>query len=412
MAALRTASPRPHARPRRGLAIAAFVGLLGLSLPSAAQDRAEEPSLDETRRAQLERLRAEMTAQLHLQANDLLDELVFAWREAPPFATPTAVVLADVIAPLGFGSGLEALLENHLAQLLLKNPETNVQLSHCPPCGALLVHSDAQGTVISRAVDQPEALARLRGESGAEHALFLDFEAEGTALVLRARVTKLEPRLPIVYARTLSTKTQGGALLRSPSPLLSSAEARDQYLAVLEQRGPFTIPVRLSLATFAPSNDGQFQISLPVPWLSVGVEYAITSARAWTGSLSIGGTFIPTVQTGAIVQARVARLLTGTEMSLTHPNLYGFVGTGLAVLTGSTAEILNDTPAGDLGPLASWLSLQLGLELRVSRRIGAAVYVESMPTLWNHDFVGNFLNDGPLGFLQVNSVGVEATFAF
>lgn len=394
---------------RHALLIAALVGL---ALPAAAQDRAQEPTLDEARRAQLERLRAEMTTQLHLQANDLLDELVFAWLEAPPFATPTAVVLADVVAPLGFGSGFEALMENHLAQLLLKNPETNLQLAHCPPCGALLVHSDAKGTVISRGVDQPEALERLRGEAGAEHALFLDFEAEGTALVLRARVTKLEPRLPIVYARSLSTRTQGGALLRSPSRLVSAAEARDEYLAVLEQRGPFTVPVRLSLATFAPSNDGQFAIPLPVPWLQVGVEYAISSARAWTGSLSIGGTFIPTVQAGAMVQARVARLLTGSEISLTHPNLYGFVGTGLALLTGDTAELLNDTPAGDLGPLASYLSLQAGLELRVSRRVGAAVYVESMPTLWSHDFVGNFLHNGPLGFLQVNSVGVEATFAF
>lgn len=385
---------------------------LVLALPATAQERAADPTPEETRRAQLERLRAEMTKQIHLQANDLVDELVFGWRSSPPFEGPTAVVLADVIAPLSYGSGFESLVENHLARVLLANPETNVQLAHCPSCTALVVHSDATGTVISRGVDQPDALARLRGDSGAAHALFLDFEAEGTALVLRARVTKLEGALPIVHARTLSTRTQGAALLRSSSPLVSSEEAREEYLAVLEQRGPFTVPVRLALHTFAPSNDGSFQIPLPVPWVHVGVEYAIDSARAWTGGLSLGGTFIPTVQAGALVQARVARLLTGSEISLTHPNLYGFVGVGLAVLQGDTASILNDTPAGDLGPVASYFSLQTGLELRVSRRIGASFFVESMPTLWQHDFVGNYLNDGPLGFIQLNSVGVEATFAF
>jgi hypothetical protein len=385
---------------------------LACGLPAAAQDRAADPTLQEARRAQLERLRAELTAQIHLQANDLVDELVFSWLSSPPFATPTPVVLADVIAPLSYGSGLLALLENHLAQVLLKNPGTNVQLAHCPPCTALVVHSDATGTVIGRGVDQPGALAKLRGASGAGHALFLDFEAEGSALVLRARVTKLEDALPIVYARTLSTRTQSAALLRSPGRLVSAEEARDEYLAILEQRGPFTIPVRLALTVFAPSNDGNLEIPLPIPWLHIGVEYAISSARAWTGSLTLGGTYIPTVQAGAIVQARAARLLTGSEVSLTHPNVYGFVGVGLAVLQGNTASLLNTTPTGDLGPIASYLSLQTGLEVRVSRRIGATFYVESIPTLWAHDFVGNYLANGPFGFIQLNSIGAEATFAF
>lgn len=389
-----------------------LVVALVVALPVAAQDRASDPTLEETRKAQLERLRAEATRQIHLQANDLVDELVFGWLTSPPFESPTAVVLADVVAPLSYGSGFEGLVENHLAQLLLKNPGTNVRLAHCPPCTALVVHSDASGTVISRGVDQPAALELLRGDSGAEHALFLDFEAEGTALVLRARVTRLEDTLPIVHARTLSTRTQNAALLRSSSRLVSSEEAREEYLSILEQQGPLTVPVRLSLHTFAPSNDGQFEIPLPVPWVQVGVEYAIGTARAWTGSLSVGGTFIPTVQAGALVQARVARLLTGSEISFTHPNVYGFVGVGLAVLQGDTASLLNDTPTEDLGPVASYLSLQTGIELRVSRRIGAAFFVESMPTLWQHDFVGNYLYDGPLGFIQVNSVGVEATFAF
>ena len=111
----------------------------------------------------------------------------------------------------------------------MKNPGANVQLSHCPSCHALVVRSDAKGTIMSRGVDQPEALQRLRGAVGATHALFLDFEAEGTALVLRARITKLTDTLPIVYARTLTTRTTSAALLRSPTRLVSAEEAREDY---------------------------------------------------------------------------------------------------------------------------------------------------------------------------------------
>ncbi len=396
-------------------ALGPLLATVVVASPLHAQDRAADATPDEARRAQMEQLRAERTNQIHLQANDLVDELVFSWLSAPPFASPTAVVVADVIAPMSYGSGFEALVENHLSTVVLKNPGSNVQLAHCPACTALVVHSDATGTILGRGVDQPNALAKLRGTSGAEHALFLDFEAEGTALVLRARVTKLVEGLPIVYARTLSTRTQSAALLRSSSRLVSSEEARAEYLAILEQRGPFSVPVRFALTTFAPAPDAALQVPIPIPWIQVGVEYAITSARAWMGSLTIGGTFIPTLQAGGMVQVRASRLLTGAEMSLTHPNLYGFVGAGIAVLQGQTATLLgaqSPTAPDQFGPITSYLSLQTGLELRVSRRIGATFFVESLPTLYGTDTVGNYLDNGPLEWIPVHSIGVEASFAF
>lgn len=387
--------------------------LLAAVSAARAQDATDQATSDQTHRAQLERLRAEIANQIQLQACDLIDELVFGWLESPPFANRTPVVVADVVAPVGYGSGLEALIENHLAQLLVQNPDTNVQLAHCPACNAVVVHSDATGTVIARGVDQPDALERLRGRSGAEHALFLDFEAEGTALVLRARMTALVHALPIVYAKTLSTQTSSAPMLRSSSHLVSADQARREYLAILEQRGPIKVPVRLALGVFAPSEDAMLEVPVPIPWLQVGAELAITSARAWTGSLTAGITFIPDVMAGAMLQARVSRLLTGAAYSLTYPNLYGFGGLAMSVIQGPTAGLLapSDNPSltDQMGPIVIYPSLQAGLEVRISDRIGAAVFAETMPTLMNAPNVGSYLD---LMGIQIHNLGAEATFAF
>jgi hypothetical protein len=398
------------------------VGILSALVCGAvlAQEQGSDASPEEIRNAQVERLRAEMTNTIYLQANDLVDELVFGWKGAPPFSTMTLVVLADVVAPVGFGSGLEALIENHLASVLTSNNDTNVGLAHCPSCHAILVHSGKEGTIISKGIDQPLALKKLRGSSGAEHALFLDFEAEGTALVLRARITKLDENLPIVYARTLTTRTSSAALLRSGSKLLSAEETRAEYVSILEQRGPLTVPVRLAISAFAQSEDAALDVPIPVPWLQVGAEYAISSARAWTGSLVVGVTFLPTLQTGGMVQVRASRLLTGSSMSLTRPNLYGFVGGSLALLQGTTATLIpGPTPAEEntFGPVATYIGLQTGLEFRLSNRIGGAVFIETMPTMWDEsDNIGNHLEQLDWGFeygpIQVNSIGAEVTFAF
>lgn len=412
-------------RPRSKTTVAALVcAVFAVASSSArAQESGFEEPTEEQQKAAAEKLRAEITGQIQLRAYDLLDELVFGWMQAPPFGTPTPVVLADVVAPVGFGSGLEALIENHLAHLLIKNPQTNVVLAHCPACTSMVVHSDAAGTVIARGFDQPGALEKLRGTAGAEHALFLDFEAEGASLVLRARITKLTDTLPIVHAKTLSSHTSAAVLLREPTRLISADEARKEYVDILAQDGPLSIPVRFVLAGLAPGDNATLQTPTPIPWVQIGIEYAITSARAWTGSLMLGATYLPTLQTGGMVQARISRLLTGTELSLTHPNVYAFVGTSLALLQGQTASLLvpgeptDDPLARDLfGPVATVFGVQAGLEVRVSRRVGASIYVETLPTQWEAENVGNYLDQLDTGFewgiFEINSIGAEVTFVF
>ena len=258
-----------------------------------------------------------MASQIQLQAYDLLDELVFGWNQQPVFAVDTALVLADVSVPVGLGTGLQALIENHMVALLAKNPRTHVFLVHCPPCMSLVVHSGAKGTIISRGVDEPEALQKARTLSTSRHALFLDFEAEGSALVLRTRITNLEPALPIVYAKTLSTTTASPALLRSGAHLKSAADARQEYLEALERRGAYLVPIRMGVRTYAT---GREQIALPpFPWLQAGVEASLSQAQAWTGSLMLGVSWAPELHVGWFTQARISAAPVGVRQIADPP---------------------------------------------------------------------------------------------
>lgn len=402
---------------RPGLIHRTLCAVLAL-LPLSAL--AVDPATTDAQRAQVESLRAEIADQLQLQAYDLLDELVYGWTQRPPFPAPVPVVLADVSVPVGFGSGLQALIENHLAGLVIDNPRSHLILAHCPQCTAVVVHSGAQGTVVSRGVDQPEALAKSGGLAGARHALFLDFEAEGAALVLRARITSLEPTLPIVFARTLSTTTGTPALLRSSEKLKSAEEARQEYLEALQGRGSVTFPVRVGVRTYAPTNRLDAVVtSVPFVWLTAGVELGLTQARAWTAGLSAGVSWMPDQHTGYLVQGRVARLITGNTTSLTGPDLYLFLGAAILSIHGQSALVFGrtlPTTADVLGaatgvthPEATFAAFQLGLELRVKNRIAIGVFVEDDPALSSAPSIGRYLD---LGFIALHSFGAEVSFCF
>ncbi len=391
---------------------------LTLALLSSSSWAAADPRIAEAQRAQMEKLRAEVAGQIQLQAYDLLDELVHGWTQQPVFELETPVVLADVTVPVGFGSGLSALIENHFANLVVKNPRTRLTLAHCPQCTAVMVHSGAKGTIVSRGVDQPEALAAAGALSGARHAIFLDFEAEGSALVLRARLTSLEPALPIIHARTLSTATSSPALLRAGEQLKSAAEARQEYLDALQGRGIFTIPVRLAVRSYASSNASPVA-AVPFIWLQTGTELALTQARAWTGTFSVGVSWMPQLHTGFMVQARISRLLTGPVASLTQPNLYAFVGGSVLSIHGQGArvfrneipnleDLLSDIPALAVNPSATFAAFPIGLELRIGNRIGASVFLESAPALDTAPSIGTHLD--LLGLLKVHTLGAEVSF--
>ena len=396
-----------------------------LSTTTARGQGIESTSNDELRAARAEALRRQMGQELHLRAYDLLDELVYGWTQEAPFAVETPVIVGDVTVPFGFGSGLEALLENHLSSLVVKHPETRVRLSYCPGCAQLVVHSDRRGTVIARGIDQPGALADLGAfgkEAGATHALFIDVEAEGSALVLRATITTLDAQRSIVWVRTLSSSTSSGALLRAGDKLVSAEQARAEYVDALQQRGPVAIPVRLGLVQFSPpsADTGIGGIGMvPILWLQSGAEFAINHARDWTGSVVVGGTFVPQLYNGLMLEARVNRLLTGAAASLTQPNLYVFLGGSLSTLNGPAALVLRDdvpniadllaSATGTVVQTTTWPALGAGLDLRLGQRVGATVFVQSTPTLNGSPGVGRWLD---YGVLQVHTLGGEVTLWF
>ncbi len=372
--------------------------------------------IEEAQLAELDRVRTEVAGQVQLSAYELLDELVYGWKSEPVFPAPTPVVLAGVTVPVGLGTGMQALLENHLGALLLQNGDCNIQLVHCPSCNAVMVHSGPEGTVISRGIDNPELLEELGG-SGGMHALFVDVEAEGTWLVLRARLTELTPDLPITWSRTLSTSASTPALLRQPDDLKSAADAQQEYLDALHERGPLAFPVRLGIRSYAaPDEDGIGPA--PFIWLQSGAELGLNDARVWTASFLLGYSIIPQAYQGLMGQVRISRLLTGSYRSLTRPDLYGFVGASVMTVWGpATGSFQNDALdnedvvqqiRGD-DPRAIFGAFQVGLDLRVGNRVGMSGFFETMPSFWNSDNFGEYFDVVGIG---VQSFGIEVAFWF
>jgi hypothetical protein len=391
----------------------AWLVLFFVLAPFAA--RAADVQVQDAQEEELEEVRADVTAQIQLQAYDLLDELVYGWLQQPIFTVDTPVVLADVTVPVGFNSGLQALVENHFVSLITKNPRTHVQLSHCPQCMELVVHSGAKGTVVARGVDEPDALSAAGLASGAKHALFLDFEAEGNALVLRARVTALEPALPIKYAKTLSTTTANAALLRSGDKLKSAADARKEYLDILEGKGLLLVPIRIGVRAYQPGSSATVGTE-PFVWLEAGVEAALSQARAWTANIEAGLSWTPQLHVAWMAQGRVARLISGSVSSLTHPDLYFFLGAGVLSVYGRSALMFG----GQVPSISDVLSQQgqeanaivgfwhFGLELRVKNRMSVIGFLESAPVL-NSSNLGSFMD---LGAVKFHTLGFEVSFCF
>jgi hypothetical protein len=368
-----------------------------LGLFASATARADE-AVERAKRRELERARAEIGAELQLAAYDLVDELVLGWVEQPLFDKPTPVVLTELTVPVGLGTGLQSLVETHLTDVLLQNPETKLQLVHCPRCTSTVVHSGPEGTVVRRGHDDPALLAEL-GQNGNRHALFVDIEAEGSWLVLRARLTRLEPDLPVAWARTIATSSSTPALLREPRSLKSAAEARREYEDTLEGRGPITIPVRFTIRSYARPA-GQSIAAPPFLWIQSGAELATTEARAWVSSFVVGYSVVPQAYQGILGQVRVNRLVTGWARSLTRPDLYAYVGGALVSVWGpSTAafrlrqltadELLGDANLAD--PRAIFATVQTGLDLRLGDRMGIGAFVETMPSLRNSPNFGDYV---------------------
>ncbi len=386
-----------------------MIGLLGVVL-------AATPS-EEAMRAEMIRARATIANQIHLMAFDLLDELVAHWLETPLFDAPTPVILGGITVPVGLGTGLEAELENHLVAALVHHPTTGIELVHCPACTAVTVHSTPRGTVVARGVDDP-AVLEVVGRGSGKHALFVDIEAEGSFRVLRARITRLTPELPIVWAHTLTSSTTSAAMLREPTRIKSVEEAREEYLAALRGRGRIRVPFRIGMRTYAQPWDVNRTGPPPFLWVQGGIEMGFTDARVWTSSLVLGYSFIPEAYQGLLLEGRVHRLVTGRARSLTRPDLYIFGGTAVITVWGPATVPFQGTPATaddvlaaarDEGPRTTFGSLQVGAEVRLGNRIGFASFLEHNPSLARTENLGSYLY-----FLGTawHTFGAEVSFCF
>ena len=367
--------------------------------------------------AELDRVRAEIAGEVHLAAYDLVDEMAYGWINDPVFAKPTPVVLAEVTVPVGLGTGMAALIENHIGTVLTQNPRTNMQLVHCPSCTAVVVHSGPEGTVVTRGYDNPRVLEEM-GDNTGKHALFVDFEAEGSWLVMRARLTKLTPDLPIVWSHTLASSASTPSLLREASDLKSAAEARAEYLDTLQSRGPVTIPLRFAVRTYAQPWTDQGTPPPPFLWLQTGAEIATTDSRAWFSSLVLGYSFIPQAYQGIMGQARIYRLLGGPSRSLTRPNPYAYVGVAAISVWGpATAAFREETLTADelltdselAAPRNTFGALQGGFDVRIGNRVGLGMFLESLPVLRNSNNIGQY---AAIGTLRFQTFGTEVTFCF
>ncbi|MEN0064893.1 MAG: hypothetical protein AAGA48_22300 [Myxococcota bacterium] len=372
---------------------------------------------EEAQLAELDRLRGRSANQVHLAAFDLVDEMIYGWTQEPVFPKPTPVVLASVTVPVGLGTGLQAQLENHISSVLLSHPSSNVKLVHCPTCTQVLVHSSPNATVVTRGIDNPAVWSEIATSTN-QHALFIDVEAEGTFLVLRARLTALEPDLPILWSRTITSSADSPALLRNPRALTSAAEARQEYINTLRGRSPFAVPFRMTVRAYAQPTNRQSVPPPPFLWVQTGIEVGTSQAKDWTTSLLVGATFIPQAYQGLMVQGRLQRLITGRARSLTRPDLYGFFGVSLISVWGpATAPFSNERVTADdviqasnlAPPRTSFGTLQLGADLRVGNRVGVSMFGEWIPSLTNSPNLGSFLRLGPVSF---QGFGTEVTFWF
>ncbi|MEN9811111.1 MAG: hypothetical protein RLZZ488_2678 [Pseudomonadota bacterium] len=377
----------------------------------------------------LEKSRASVASELQLMSADLLDEFVFGLKANPIFSTRSNVVLAGVNVPYGFGAGMTAYLENHFAELILKNSETKMDLVHCPECSAVVAHSGPRATIMGRGLRLNEILSSAGIGTVAKYAIFLDIEAEKSQLVLRGRVTEIRENLPIVYARTISTSTTSPVLLRSAANLKSASEARQEYLDILRNNPFFSFPIRVGVHNFALSQNTTETdpfgrptataavVIPPLVWFIAGAETSFSQSRVWTAEFNLGITNQVDSHDGWLAGGRFSRLISGRMRSLTEPDLYFVVGGAVTNLRGSTAatfrkstinvaEIIADRNGTQ--PRASFSSFRLALEARVKNRVSLSAFLESMPAFAGSQNFGTYLDAG----LEFQSAGMEVGFWF
>ena len=371
--------------------------------------------------AQAEKLRLQISSQIQLLAAGLLDDLVFQWTQSSPFSQDTPLILASLSVPSGMGTGMEVFLENHFYNLILNHAQSRIKVFHCPQCQAYLIHSNSDYTVLSKGFSQPEVLKKLGSSGAINHALFLDFEAEGTALVLRARITTLQPDLPIVHAKSLSTSTSSGSLLRDSAHLKSPEEARKEYIDLLSNRDRFVFPIRFIVRQYS-SPEGRDLVAGTVPpyvWVEGGAETWFTQAQVWSGGLNFGFTQLDRAHEGWSFGGRISRLVFAEARSFVRPDLYLFGGaTGFSLKGIDTVAFRTQTPSlRDLTldklqqePRSNFSAWKFGAEARIKNRFSTSIFTETIPSLSGQKAgLGSYFDVGPMSF---QCIGMEVGLWF
>ncbi len=336
-----------------------------------------------------ERTRAEMANSLQFYAQDLLDELVYQWTKNPPLRESTRVVVMGVNVPIGLNAQLAIMLEDHFFELLLKNPKAGLRPVHCIACVALVSRSTDNGVIIGRG-SQVLPMDKHLPQVNADHALYIDIEAEGSRLVLRARLVEFTKDLPIVAAKSIATSTAQAPLLREPGALKSTDEVRQDYLNVLSRRFALNFPVKIATSLFlgAKTNNTEVVAIPPLIWLKLGTETSTTRDELWTGGMHLGISSLPESHDAWSLSGRLSRLISNEVRSLSRPDLYFFLEAGYLEMVGPSAAVFKSnaqiTPGEIIAkdkkekkePKASETFARFGLEARIKEFYRMGVFAE------------------------------------
>jgi len=322
---------------------------------------------------------------IRLMGADLVDELVYEWKKKSPATDPLQLILAEIIAPVGLDDRFQLAVENRLYEVLRLNPDLPITLVHCSLCSRMVAKSTPQGTIITRGIDQMDALVELEKQMPGRIALALHFEAVGRELQLRARIFQLQPPQKIIWAMTLSTSMSARRALQDPTRIIGLDEARREQNEIIAGRSPISISTRPVLRMFNSANSA-VQVA-PLPFFEQSVESQLLPERKVTSAITFGFSSLKDSLSAWTVGGHVAKLL--GESSLTQPDLHMFLGVHYIRMRGPTAAVFSADgenlflqqirPGAE--PKASLVAFRLGLEVHVKYRLGMLVFLENIPLL-------------------------------
>lgn len=322
---------------------------------------------------------------IRLMGADLIDELVYEWKKRSPATDPLNLVLAEIIAPVGLDDRFQVEVENRLYEVLRLNPGLPISLVHCSLCTRMVAKSTPKGTIITRGIDQMDALLDLEKQMPGRTALALHFEAVGRELQLRARIFQLQPPQKIIWAKTLSTSMSARRALQDPTRIVGLDEARREQEAIIAGRSTISVTTRPVLRMFNSANSA-IQVA-PLPFFEQSFESELLPARTVNSAITFGFSSLKDSLSAWTVGGHVAKML--GEPSLTRPDLYMFLGVHYIRMRGPTAAVFSADgenfflqgirPGAE--PKASLVAFRLGLEVHVKYRLGMLAFVENVPLL-------------------------------